>query len=64
MDLSGYDKPFAVAFFKVISLAEPPKSILTFKYILKAAFAKKIVCNQSPAANIPVTGDIKGIGEA
>jgi 2-polyprenyl-6-methoxyphenol hydroxylase-like FAD-dependent oxidoreductase len=64
MDLSGYDKPFAVAFFKVISLVEPPKSILTFKYLLKAAFAKKIVCNQSPAANIPVTGDSKGAGEA
>ncbi|MDX2426045.1 MAG: hypothetical protein QNK15_07320 [Cycloclasticus sp.] len=41
MDLSGYDKPFAVAFFKVISLAEPPKSILTFKIPDQGGFCQK-----------------------
>jgi len=52
MALSGYDPEFSVAFNKVIHLAEPPESLLTFKYLFKAAFAKKIIPEKSPPAMI------------
>ena len=52
MALSGSDPEFSVAFLKVLQLAEPPESLLTFKYLLKAAFTKKIVPEKSPPAMI------------
>ena len=38
--LSATDEEFCVAFIKVLSLVEPPESLLKPKYLLKAAFAK------------------------
>ena len=52
MALSSFDQEFSVAFSKVLHLEEPPESLLTFKYLLKAAFAKKIILKKSPPAMI------------
>ena len=38
--LSGTDEEFSVAFFNVLSLVEPPESLLKPKYLFKALFAK------------------------
>jgi len=48
--LSGYDEEFAVAFAKVLNLVEPPASILKFKYLRKALFAKTPVFRGDPTA--------------
>ncbi|WP_372719857.1 FAD-dependent oxidoreductase [Immundisolibacter sp.] len=48
--LSGYDAEFAVAFAKVLNLVDPPASILKFKYLRKALFAKTPVFRGDPAA--------------
>ena len=46
--LSGTDEEFSVAFFKVLSLVEPPASLLKPKYLLKASFAKMPEHDQEP----------------
>ncbi len=50
--LAATDEEFAVAFYKTLHLVEPPEALLKPKYLLKAAFAKKPVYDQSPPANI------------
>lgn len=50
--LSATNEDFGVAFAKVLNLVEPPESLLKAKYLLKAAFAKMPVYDQSPPANI------------
>lgn len=50
--LSAIDEEFAVAFNKALQLVEPPESLLKPKYLLKAAFAKMPVYDQSPPANM------------
>jgi len=46
--LSATDDEFGVAFFKVLSLVEPPETLLKPKYLLKAAFAKMPDHNREP----------------
>ena len=46
--LSGSDKEFAAAFTKVLSLVEPPETLLKPKFLLKAAFAKMPVHDREP----------------